>query len=101
MDLSARYPLDAVVSVESGRHLLDQLDDELLAVIQHRRQVSAVVQQLRRADGGPRVLYTRENEIIQRYAQSVGSLGAQLAMLVLAYCRGPAPGDDPRTSAGR
>jgi chorismate mutase len=97
MDLSARYPLDAVVSVDSGRRILDQIDDELLAVVEHRRQVSAVVQRIRQAEGGPRVLYTRENEIIQRYAQSVGSVGAQLAMLVLTYCRGTTASDDPRT----
>ena len=101
MDLSARYPLDAVDSVDTGRRLLDQIDDELLAIVQHRRQVSAVVQQLRLAEGGPRVLYARENQIIQRYAQSVGSSGAQLAMLVLTYCRGSSPTDDPFLSAGR
>jgi hypothetical protein len=35
-------------------------------------------------------LYSRENEIIQRYSHSVGGLGAQLAMLVLEHCRGAA-----------
>jgi chorismate mutase len=93
MDLVTRYPIDAVVSVDSGRALLDQIDDELLAVLEHRRQVSVVVQGIRRAGGGARVLYTRENEIIQRYSQTVGSVGAELALLVLKYCRGAAPTD--------
>lgn len=78
------------LSVESGRELIDQLDEDLLRLLERRRSVSREIQQLRIAAGGTRVSHGRELEIIRRYSQRLGSSGATLAMAVLGYCRGTA-----------
>jgi chorismate mutase len=84
----ATEPDDAVQSVEDGRARLDAIDAQLMELVIQRRAVSTQVQQLRIADGGSRVEHSRENAIIRRYAEGLGDAGADLALAVLAHCRG-------------
>ena len=81
-------PADAVTSIADGRSRLDAIDDEIRELVRARRQVSAQVQQLRRAAGGPRIEHARENEILARYSDALGRPGVSLALAVLEICRG-------------
>ena len=78
----------AVTSVADGRVLLDDIDDRLMQLLNERRAVSKQVQQLRIADGGSRVEHSRENAVIRRWSERLGESGPELALAVLAHCRG-------------
>ena len=80
----------AVTSVEDGRARLDAVDTQIRALVLARRDISAQVQQLRRAAGGPRIEHARENEILTRYGDALGRPGVSLALAVLEICRGQA-----------
>ena len=77
-----------VASVADGRTLIDDIDDKLLSLLAERRAVSTQIQQLRVEAGGSRVEHTRENAVILRWAEALGDSGAELALAVLAHCRG-------------
>jgi len=77
-----------VTSVEHGRDLIDELDGALLDLLARRREVSCNIQRLRVEAGGSRVEHSRENAIIRRWAAELGDGGAELALAVLAHCRG-------------
>jgi chorismate mutase len=77
-----------VTSVEEGRTLLDSIDEQIRALVLSRHAVSQQVQQLRRANGGPRIEHARENEILSRYGDALGRPGVALALAVLEICRG-------------
>jgi chorismate mutase len=79
---------DPVTCVTDGRDSIDAIDGELLRLLARRREVSAQIQQLRVDAGGSRVEHSRENAIIRRWADSLGDGGAELALAVLAHCRG-------------
>jgi chorismate mutase len=78
----------AVTTVEHGRALIDDIDDRLLQLLAERRVVSTQIQSLRVEAGGSRVEHTRENAVIRRWADALGESGAELALAVLAHCRG-------------
>jgi chorismate mutase len=78
----------AVGSVDDGRTLLDDIDSRLMQLLSERRTVSKQVQQLRVQVGGSRVEHSRENAIIRRWAETLGDGGVELALAVLAHCRG-------------
>ena len=80
--------LPAVASVDDGRIMLDDIDSRLMQLLSERRVVSKQVQQLRVQDGGSRVEHSRENAIIRRWAETLGDGGDELALAVLAHCRG-------------
>jgi chorismate mutase len=71
-----------------ARSRIDELDARIIALVQERREVSAGIQQARIEAGGRRVHLTREMEILARYRGELGRPGTQLAMTLLALCRG-------------
>lgn len=77
-----------VTSVDDGRALIDDIDGRLLELLAERRLVSARIQQLRVEAGGSRVEHSRENAVIRRWSEALGDGGAELALAVLAQCRG-------------
>jgi len=77
-----------VTSVDDGRAMLDDIDERLMQLLSERRTVSKQVQALRVQSGGSRVEHSRENAIIRRWAETLGDGGADLALAVLAHCRG-------------
>jgi chorismate mutase len=79
---------DTTTSVVDGRDRIDAIDAELIRLLGHRRAVSAQIQRLRVEAGGSRVEHSRENAIIRRWADALGDGGAELALAVLAHCRG-------------
>lgn len=86
--MTTNTSLPAVSSVADGRAMLDDIDARLMQLLSERRAVSRQVQQLRVQDGGSRVEHSRENAIIRRWAETLGDGGAELALAVLAHCRG-------------
>jgi chorismate mutase len=77
-----------ITSVDDGRARIDALDDQLIALIEQRRQVSGSIQRLRVEAGGSRVEHSRENAILRRYSAALGDGGVELALAVLDLCRG-------------
>ena len=86
--MTTNTSVPAVASVDDGRVLLDDIDSRLMQLLSERRAVSKQVQQLRVEAGGSRVEHSRENQVIRRWADSLGDGGAELALAVLAHCRG-------------
>ena len=76
-------------AVTSGRERIDALDAELLRLIAERAAVSAEVQRARRAAGGPRIVQSRENEVVGRWREALGRPGGTIALALLDLGRGP------------
>lgn len=74
--------------IGDARERIDALDERIIALVQERTAVSAVVQQARIAAGGRRVSLARENEILGRYRAELGKPGTALAMTLLELSRG-------------
>ena len=71
----------------SYRDELDYLDAELLRLDKRRAEVSRQVGERRMADGGPRIVYNREMDVLARYRE-LGPAGRELAMILLRLGRG-------------
>lgn len=78
----------AVTDVETGRARIDDIDAAIRDLVAERVTVSRTIQQLRKAGGRPGIQHARENEIIGRYVDALGDSGADIALAVLALCRG-------------
>jgi chorismate mutase len=80
-------PEPQATSIEEASRRIDRLDRALLDLLRERGLLSAEVRELRRAVGGPVVELARENAMIARYAEALGTPGTALALAVLATCR--------------
>ena len=92
IDLSA-YDLGPDVEhigddIDRLREEIDRLDAIILAAVTRRSNVSKQVGRTRMAAGGPRLVYSREVKVLERFS-SLGSEGHTLAMLLLRLGRGP------------
>jgi chorismate mutase len=76
-------------AVSAGRERIDRLDAELVRLIAERAAVSAEVQAARRAAGGPRIVQSRENEVVGRWHSALGRPGSAIALALLELGRGP------------
>lgn len=74
-------------TIQMLRLHIDQLDAEIIRLIQERTELSRTVVAERLADGGPRVVHSRELEITKRYA-GVGAEGGAIALALLRLGRG-------------
>jgi chorismate mutase len=74
--------------IAEGRARIDALDDEIIALVQQRLEVSKRNQQARIAVGGGRVEHGRELEIMNHYAGKLGRPGGALALALLEVMRG-------------
>ncbi|GGZ04125.1 chorismate mutase [Streptomyces nitrosporeus] len=79
---------DADAAILQRRARIDEIDGRLIALIEQRVAVSAEIQEIRKAAGGPQLAVAREAQIIDRYRASLGRLGTEVAMLVLRLSRG-------------
>ena len=75
--------------VAAGRQRIDALDAELVRLIAERAALSAQVQSARRASGGPRIVQSRENEVVGRWRDALGRPGGTIALALLELGRGP------------
>lgn len=69
------------------RSEIDSLDAEILRLIKRRNAVSHAIGAARRTLGGPRIVYSREMAILERF-RDLGPEGADLGMLLLSMGRG-------------
>ncbi|MDX6205988.1 MAG: chorismate mutase [Frankiales bacterium] len=76
--------------IAEGRARIDALDDEIIALVQSRLEVSRRNQKARMAIGGGRVEHGRELEIMNHYAAALGRPGGALALAMLEVMRGSA-----------
>ena len=79
----------ALSAVHAGRARIDQIDDTLVSLIRDRVAVSRDIQRARIAEGGPRVVTSRERELVQRWHAELGDAGAAIALRLLELSRGP------------
>lgn len=70
------------------RSRIDALDAELMRVWQERSALSNQIGAARVAAGGPRLVLSREQKIIQKFRDELGPLGTELAVLLLRAGRG-------------
>ncbi|MBX6748670.1 MAG: chorismate mutase [Micromonosporaceae bacterium] len=70
------------------RRRLDEIDQKLIELWRERAAISHEVGQTRVAAGGTRLVLAREQEILHRFREALGSDGTQLALLLLRAGRG-------------
>ncbi len=73
--------------IDDLRLEIDQLDAEILAAVKRRTEVSQLIGKARMANGGTRLVHSREMKVIERYSE-LGPEGKDLAMLLLRLGRG-------------
>lgn len=73
--------------VDALRQEIDELDAEILRLVKRRAEVSKLIGAARMAEGGPRIVYNREMDVLARYRE-LGPEGRQLAMALLELGRG-------------
>ena len=74
-------------AIEELREEIDRLDAEILDVILRRTEVSKRIGAARMAAGGPRIVYSREMAVLDRF-HALGPEGRELAMMLLRLGRG-------------
>ena len=70
------------------RKEIDWLDAEIVRLVKRRTEVSKTIGRVRLANGGPRLVLNRENDVLARYRE-LGKEGQQIAMAMLSLGRGP------------
>ncbi len=73
--------------IEELRDEIDRLDSEILSLIKRRAEISRDIGANRMANGGPRIVYNREMDVLARYRE-LGPEGRELAMILLRLGRG-------------
>lgn len=73
--------------IEALRAEIDRLDREILDAIRRRTEVSRQIGAARMAAGGPRIVYSREMAVLDRFTE-LGPEGRELAMMLLRLGRG-------------
>jgi chorismate mutase len=86
-------PADAAPAADAHiaqlRNRIDEIDNALISLWQERAAISREVGATRVAAGGTRLVLSREREILERFSESLGADGTQLALLILRAGRGP------------
>ncbi|BBX97916.1 hypothetical protein AWC15_03555 [Mycobacterium lacus] len=80
-------PRDIPQDIEKLRAEIDRLDAEILAAVKRRAEVSQAIGRVRMANGGTRLVHSREMKVIERYGE-LGPDGKDLAILLLRLGRG-------------
>ncbi|MBC3193887.1 chorismate mutase [Pseudonocardia sp. C8] len=86
-DTGGSVPTGADAEIEELRKEIDRLDAEILDAILRRTEVSKRIGAARMAAGGPRIVYSREMAVLDRFAE-LGPEGRELAMMLLRLGRG-------------
>jgi chorismate mutase len=73
--------------IDALRQEIDRLDAEILAAVKRRTEVSRAIGKARMANGGTRLVHSREMKVIERYSE-LGPEGKDLAILLLRLGRG-------------
>jgi chorismate mutase len=78
---------DELSDIDDLRQEIDRLDTEILAAVKRRTEVSQAIGKARMANGGTRLVHSREMKVIERYSK-LGPDGRDLAILLLRLGRG-------------
>ena len=73
--------------IEALRLQIDAIDAELVRLIQQRTAISHAIGTARKSLGGPRIVYSREMAILERF-RALGPAGTDLGMMLLSMGRG-------------
>ncbi len=73
--------------IDTLRLEIDEIDHELVRLIQRRTALSHAIGMARRSQGGPRIVYSREMAILERFRE-LGPAGTDLGMMLLSMGRG-------------
>jgi chorismate mutase len=73
--------------IDDLRQEIDQLDAAILEAVKRRAEVSKLIGKARMANGGTRLVHSREMKVIERYSELVPD-GKALAMVLLRLGRG-------------
>lgn|SRR6478672_1370128 len=79
-------PVDQA-GIDKLRVEIDAVDAELVRLILHRTAISHAIGTARKTLGGPKIVYSREMAILERF-RALGPAGTDLGMLLLAMGRG-------------
>lgn len=79
---------DTAHTIDEARARIDELDEQIIALVHQRMEVSARIQHARLAAGGRRIQLSREMEILDRFRAGLGRPGTTLAMTLLELSRG-------------
>ena len=71
------------------RRRIDEIDAAIINLWLERAAISKEVGKTRVANGGTRLVLSREQEILARFRDALGPEGTELAMLILRAGRGP------------
>lgn len=69
------------------REEIDALDVQILHLIMRRTEVSRRIGAIRRAEGGPKIVLSREQAVLARF-RDLGPEGRELGMMLLRLGRG-------------
>ncbi|MFE6699267.1 hypothetical protein [Streptomyces sp. NPDC057718] len=83
-------PTPAIGPIDQAHRRLAELDDAVIDAIHARIEAQGDLIALRRAAGLPETELARENEVLRRYNEALGSAGTTLALLLLERGRGAA-----------
>jgi chorismate mutase len=81
--------IDPSASIADMRARIDEIDATIIRLWQERAAISQRVGATRVANGGTRLVLSREREILDRFRNELGADGTQLALLILRAGRGP------------
>ncbi|MBM9467618.1 chorismate mutase [Nakamurella leprariae] len=73
--------------IDTLRLEIDDIDAELVRLIKRRTALSNAIGAARKQLGGPRIVYSREMAILERF-RGLGPAGTDLGMMLLAMGRG-------------
>jgi len=73
--------------IDTLRLEIDAIDTELVRLIQRRTALSHAIGTARQSLGGPRMVYSREMAVLERF-RDLGPSGTDLGMMLLAMGRG-------------
>ncbi len=74
--------------IQEYRAEINRLDEEILAAVKRRTQISRAVGKARMGSGGTRLVHTREVAIINQFREDLGEEGPELAAILLRLGRG-------------
>jgi chorismate mutase len=75
-------------SIAQMRTRIDEIDGAFIELWRERAELSRRIGAVRLAEGGTRLVLSRETEILRRFRAAIGSDGTQLGLLLLRAGRG-------------
>ena len=87
VDIAIADPTEPGADIGTLRQEIDHLDGEILRLIKRRTEVSQRIGAIRRAEGGPRIVLSREQAVLARFRE-LGPEGRELGMMLLRLGRG-------------